>query len=264
MDMKKILIILFTLSLAFAGEGLPVLTLPSIAQDGYMPSSPVKKENGITFSYANWYLATDYSAISVKLNGYEIGFKGLMSNNIEIRGEVPTDIPVGTTSYYNTALYVGKKWDLNDKWSVKARANLLNERLFFATSWGGSLDAEVARTINVMGRVLTGVENLGWMSPLGSVGTNVPIRYYVGGDLIFNFFIVSLKGGINSDIDPFLRWGIRYFHPLFEISYSHDSLQRVHHVGADIKWNKFRIGYGQYFHQDGLGSPMMFSVGMIF
>ena len=70
--MKKILIILLTLSLAFAGEGLPVLTLPSIAQDGYLPSSPVKTENGITFSYANWYLASDYSAISVELNGYEM------------------------------------------------------------------------------------------------------------------------------------------------------------------------------------------------
>jgi len=262
MNMKKILIIFFTLSLAFAGEGLPVLTLPSIAQNGYMPSSPVKAENGITFSYANWYLATDYSAISVKFNGYDIGFKGLMSSDIEIRGEVPTDMPVGTTSYYNTALYIGKNWELNDKWSVNARANLLNERLYVATSWGGSLDAEVARTINVMGRVMVGVENLGWMSPLATVGTKVPTRYYLGGDLIFNFFIVSIKGGINPDVDPFLSWGIRYFHPLFEISYSHDSLQRVHHIGADIKWKNFRIGYGQYFHQDGLGSPMMFSISI--
>ncbi|MEA2076517.1 MAG: hypothetical protein U9O95_00685 [Candidatus Marinimicrobia bacterium] len=262
--MKKLILIIFALSIAFAGEGLPVLTLPTFAQDGYLPSSPVKNKSGVTFSYANWYLATDYSAISANFDDYEIGFKGLISDNIEIRGEVPTEQPVGTTAYYNTALYFGKKFEINDKWSIKARANLLSERLFYATSWGASLDAEVARTINVMGRVLVGVENLGWMSPLSIVGTQVPSRYYLGGDLIFNFFIVSIKGGINSDTDPFLRWGIRYFHPVFELSYSHDSLQRVHHAGAEIKWNNFRIGYGQYFHQDGLGYPMMVSFGMIF
>ncbi len=262
--MKKFITILFFISFAFAGEGLPVLTLPNIAQDGYMPSTPVKAENGITFSYANWYLATDYSAISAKFNGYEIGFKGLMSGNIEIRGDVPTDIPIGTTHYYNTALYAGKKWELNDKWSVMARANLLTERLFVATAWGGSVDAEVSRTINVMGRVLVGVENVGWISKLNQESTNLPGRYYVGGDLIFNFFIVSVRAGINSDVDPFLRWGIRYFHPVFEVSYSHDSMQRIHHVGADIKWKQFRIGYGQYFHQDGIGYPMMFSLGMSF
>lgn len=262
--MKKLLTLLLTVTLSFAVEGLPILTLPDLAQDGYFPQSPVKEENAATFSYANWYLATDYSAVAVKFDGYEIGFKGLMSDNIEIRGEVPADVPVGTTSYYNTALYVGKKFDINDKWSVRAKANLLTERLFYATSWGASVDAEVARTINVMGRLLAGAENVGWMSPLNNVGTQLPSRYYLGGDLIFNSFIVSLKGGINSDISPFLRWGVRYFHPLFELSYSHDSLQRVHHVGAEVKWKNFRIGYGQYFHQDGLGFPMMVSFGMTF
>ena len=258
----------FTLVLLFsvllANEGLPVLTLPNVAQDGYMASTPVKDDTCITFSYANWYLSTDYSVISYKINGYEIGFKGLMSNNIEIRGEVPSDIPVGTTAYYNTALYLGKKWEINDKWSVKARGSLVNERLFVATSWGGVVDAEVARTINVMGRVLGGVENLGLMSALSNVGTQVPTRYYVGGDVIFNFLILSVKGGINSEIDPFLRWGIRYFHPIFDITYSYDSFLRVHHIGADVKWKYFTIGYGQYFHLDGLGNPMMFSVGMNF
>lgn len=262
--MKKILAIFITFTLAFAGEGLPVLTLPSIAQDGYFPQTPVKSEDGVTFSYASWYLSTDYSSIKANFNGYEVGFKGLMSDNIEIRGDVPTDEPVGTTAYYNTALYVGKRFDLNDKWSIKARANLISESLFYATSWGGSVDAEIARTINVMGRVLVGTENLGWMSPLSMVGTDMPTRYYAGGDLIFNFLIVSIKAGINSDVDPFFRWGIRYFHPLFELSYSHDSLLRVHHIGAEIKWSKFRIGYGQYFNQDGLGYPAMLSVGMTF
>ena len=262
--MKKILTLLLIISISLAGEGLPVLTLPGIAQDGYFPQTPVKAENGVTFSYANWYLSTDYSAISARFNGYEVGFKGLMSDNIEIRGEVPTEDPVGTTAYYNTALYVGKRFDLNDKWTIKAKAKLISEKLFFASSWGGALDVEVARTFNVMWRVLAGVENLGWMSPLNTVGTQVPSRYYIGGDLIFNFFVASIKGGVNSDLDPFLRWGIRYFHPVFELSYSHDSLQRIHHVGAMIKWQQFRIGYGQYFHQDGLGYPMMVSFGMNF
>ena len=262
--MKKIFAIALLISFVFAGEGLPVLTLPDIAQNGYFPQTPVKVEKGVSFTYANWYLSTDYSNISVNFDGYEIGFKGLLSSNIEIRGEVPTDEPVGTTTYYNTSLYFGKNFELNDKWNIKAKASLISESLFYASSWGGALSAEVARTFNVNWRVLAGAENVGWMSPLNSVGTQVPSRYYLGSDVIFNFFVASIKGGVNSDMEPFLRWGIRYFHPLFELSYSHDSLQRIHHVGAEIKWKQFRIGYGQYFHQDGLGNPMMISFGIIF
>lgn len=262
--MKKIFILLLIFSISLAGEGLPVLTFPDLAQEGYFPQTPVKAEKGVTFSYANWYYATDYSAISAKFDGYDIGFKGLVSDNIEIRGEVPTDDPVGTTAYYNTTLYVGKRFDLNDKWMIKAKASLLSERLFYASSWGGALDAEVARTFNVMWRALAGVENLGWMSPLNTIGTQLPTRYYAGGDLILNFLIISVKTGINSDIEPFFRWGIKYFHPVFELTYSHDNLQNIHHVGAELKLSKFRIGYGQYFHQGGLGYPMMFSFGMTF
>ncbi|MCK4812841.1 MAG: hypothetical protein KAT14_02780 [Candidatus Marinimicrobia bacterium] len=261
---KKIIFTLSLVSFILAGEGLPVLTLPLLAQEGYFPSTPVKPKNGITFSYANWYYDTDYSAISVNYNTFSFGFKGLISGNIDIRGDVPTIDPVGSTSYYNSTLYVGKTWDLDDHWSIKGVANLLTERLFYATSWGASLDAEVAWTFNVRYRALLGVENLGAMTPLNNVPTNIPGRYYAGSDVIFNFFILSFKAGVTRDIDPYFRWGIRYFHPVFDISYSFDNLKQVHHVGADIKWKQFRIEYGQYFHQNGLGYPMMLSVGIHF
>ncbi len=262
--MKKILLLIISVSALLASEGVPVLSLPDFAQDGYMPSSPVYKEKGITFSYASWYLGTNYTSIITELDNIEFGFKGLLSSNIEIRGDVPTDTPVGTTQYYNSALFINKHWYVSDKWAFKAGLNLINEHLFVADSWGGAVNAEAIRKFNVNTRILAGVENLGWMSPLGSVGTNLPTRYYVGGDLIFNFLIVSLEAGINNDIDPYLRWSVRYFHPVFEITYSHDTLLKIHHVGADLKLSDFRIGYGQYFHSRGIGNPMMLSFGMVF
>lgn len=262
--MKKILLLFLSLTLLFAAEGLPVLTLPTFAQDGYMPSSPVYKEKGITFSYASWYMATNYTSIVSELGDYTFGFKGLMSGNIEIRGEVPTDEPVGITQYYNSTLFFNKCWILNDKWALRTGASFVNEKLFVANSWGATLDAQIVRSFNVNTRVMAGVENIGWMSTLSNAATNVPMRYYLGSDLIFNFLIVSLQTGINNDVDPYLRWGIRYFHPVFEITYSHDSLLKVHHLGADLKWDKFRIGYGQYFHSQGIGNPIMFSFGMVF
>lgn len=262
--MKRILLVMFGLSVLFASEGLPVLTLPTFAQDGYLPSTPVYKEKGVTFSYASWYLATDYTTIVSELNDISFGFKGLMSNNIEIRGEVPTDQAVGSTQYFNTSLFFNKKWYLSDKWELQTGASLINERLFVENSWGAAINASIARTFNVNTRVLAGVENLGWMSALSNVATELPTRLYLGSDLIFNFLILSLQAGVTNDIDPFIRWGIRYFHPIFEVTYSHDSLLKIHHVGADLKLNDFRIGYGQYFHSEGIGNPMMVSFGMVF
>lgn len=262
--MKKILVLILSISILFAAEGLPVLTLPTFAQDGYMPSSPVNKEKGVTFSYASWYMATNYTSLVSEMGDITFGFKGLMSDNVEIRGEVPTTEPIGTTQYYNSQLFVDKRWSLNDKWTLNTGASIVNEKLFVANSWGATFNAKIARTFNVNTRVMAGVENIGLMSSLSDVGTNVPMRYYLGSDFIFNFLIVSVQAGVNNDINPYFRWGVRYFHPVFEITYSHDTLLKVHHIGADLKWDKFRIGYGQYFHSEGIGSPMMFSFGMVF
>ncbi|MFA6617681.1 MAG: hypothetical protein WCT23_01240 [Candidatus Neomarinimicrobiota bacterium] len=263
--MKKILLVLFSLTVLFAGEGLPVLTLPTFAQDGYMPSSPVYKEKGITFSYASWYKATNYTSIVTELGDVTFGFKGLMSSDLEIRGEVPTDEPIGLTQYYNSTVFLNKNWNLNDKWTLNTGASLINEKLFIAGSWGGTVDMKIIRNFNVNSRVMLGVENIGWMSTLSNVATNIPARYYFGSDFIlFDFLILSMQAGVNNDIDPYLRAGIRYFHPVFELTYSHDTMLKVHHFGADLKWDKFRIGYGQYLHSQGIGSPMMFSFGMVF
>jgi hypothetical protein len=261
---KKIFLLIALSFGLFAGEGLPVLLFPSIAQDGYFPSIPFQKEDQINFSYANWYYDTDYSAITVNYRSYIFGFKGLISGNIDIRGEVPSDEAVGVTSYYNSALYAGKMWDLSERLRLKTLANVLTERLFYATSWGASLDAEAIWSINLRYRAMLGFENLGVMSPLLNMPTKTPARYYLGADVIFDFILLSLQGGLTRDLDPYYKLGLRYIHPVFDITYSYDNLNLMHHVGADIKWKNYRIGYGQYFHQRGLGYPMMFTVGMLF
>ncbi len=262
--MKKICMAFCLFGWMFAGEGLPVLTMPELAQEGYLPPASASGRNEISFSYANWYYQTNYSTITAVYDSWIFGFKGLISGNIEIRGEVPDDQPVGTTAYYNTALYAGKKWDIDDHWRIKASAALLTERLFYASSWGASLDAEAAFAFNANYRVLLGFENVGVMTPLNTVPTRLPGRYYAGGEVLFDSFGLSLIGGVTGGMDPFIRWGVRYTHPVFDLTYSYDNIQRIHHAGADIKWNQFRIGYGQYFHTGGLGYPMMFTVGIMF
>jgi hypothetical protein len=261
---RKIFFIISMAAVLFSAEGIPVLLFPSIAQDGYIPSIPFKQEDQINFSYANWYYDTDYSSIKVNYRNYTFGFKGLISGNIDIRGDVPQDEPVGVTSYYNSSLYAGKKWELNDKWSLNTTANILTERLFYATSWGASLDAEAIWNFNMRYRAMIGFENLGIMSPLLDAPTNLPGRYYLGGDVVFSSVLLSLQGGVTRDLNLYYRAGLRYIHPVFDITYSYDNLNMIHHVGADIKWNNYRIGYGQFFHQNGLGYPMMFTVGMLF
>ena len=262
--MKKFVICVLSAAALFAAEGLPVLTFPDIAQDGYFPSVPVRQKNGINFSYASWYYDTDYSVIAANYDNYFFGFKGLMSGNIDIRGDEPSVEPVGSTSYYNTVLFAGRSWMLDDHWTFNTAVKLLNERLFYASSWGAAVDAELVWTFNVRYRAMAGVENIGMMTPLNEAPTETPNRYYLGGDVIFNFFILSARAGFNRDLDPYYRLGVRYIHPVFDITYTFDNLQHTHHVGADVKWDKFRVGYGQFFHTEGLGTPVMFTFGMLF
>jgi hypothetical protein len=261
---KLIVLCVGLLTLLFAGEGLPVLTFPKLAHEGYFPGAPPKKENGIHFSYANWYYDTDYSSIIAVYDSYRFGFQGLVSGNIDIRGDVPSTDPVGTTAYYNTALHAGRDWYLNDQWSLQTTLKLINERLYYAGSWGLAADVDLVYKISPGLRALAGFENLGRMSALLNEHTKTPARYYLGGDMIFSSFLLSFKGGFSGDMAAFFRIGAAYCHPIFDVRYSYDYLQRIHHLGAVLKWNEFRIGYGQFFHQNGLGNPMMFTVGMQF
>ncbi|MDD3715485.1 MAG: hypothetical protein PHT46_00090 [Candidatus Marinimicrobia bacterium] len=261
---RKIAISMLIGAVLLAGEGLPVLTLPRLAQEGYFPSPSMQEENSVHFSYASWYYDTDYSSINAYFDHYHIGFQGLISGNIEIRGDVPQTEPVGTTAYYNTVFFAGRNWVLNSSFSVKTTLKFVTERLYYASSWGGAADLEAVYAFQSPFRLLCGVENIGMMSPLLNQNTQLPTRYYLGADGRFNAFIVSLKAGTGNDGALFYRLGAAYVHPLFDVHYSFDRLQGVHHVGADLKWNKIRIGYGQYFHQRGLGYPMMFSIGLCF
>ncbi|MDZ7821084.1 MAG: hypothetical protein U5N26_04295 [Candidatus Marinimicrobia bacterium] len=262
--MKRILIISLLFTYMIAGEGFPALTFPELAQDGYFPSVPAKAEDRIDFSYASWFYDTDYSVLSAHYGNYYFGFKGLISGNIEIRGDQPSPEPVGTTAYYNTVLYAGRSWEFNGRWTANTKIKLLNERLFYASAWGAAADAEAVFSFNARYRALAGVENIGYMSALNEVPTRIPARYYVGGEVTFNVFILSLEAGLNRDLDTYYRFGARYVHPVFDISYSYDKIQMTHHIGADVKWSKYRVGYGQFFHREGLGNPLMFTFGMQF
>lgn len=251
-------------SLLSAAEGLPVLTLPRTAIEGYSPVNPNQAGNGVLFSYSGWYYDTDYSSITGQYGDYQFGFQGLISGNIEIRGNVPSQEPVGTTAYYNTALYAGKNWHFAESWLLLTRAKIINERLYYAGSWGAAADAEMAFAPKPEWYVAAGFENLGRMSPLLNEYTRLPSRYYLSAAINFRSFTLSAKGGISGDLAAFYRIGIGYIHSVFQINYSYDNLQRVHHFGAALKWNNFQVAYGQFFHQNGLGYPMMFTIGMQF
>lgn len=251
-------------TLLYAGEGLPVLTLPRTAHEGYCPANFTEEDKGILFTYAGWYYDTDYSSILVNYGDYQFGFQGLISGNIEIRGDVPSVEPVGTTAYYNSTLYAGKNWQLADDWSLYTRAKIINERLYYAGSWGAAADAGLVYAPKYGWQARAGFENLGRMSALLNEHTRLPGRYYLGGSLYFRSFALSLNGGVSGDLAAFYRLGVSYIHKLFSVNYSYDNLQGIHHVAAALKWNNFHIAYGQFFHQSGLGYPMMFTIGMQF
>lgn len=251
-------------ALLYAGEGLTVLSLPRTAQEGYCPANFTGEEKGILFTYAGWYGDTDYSSILVNYRDYQFGFQGLISGDIEIRDDVPTVEPIGTTAYYNSALYAGKNWQLADEWSLYTRAKMINERLYYSGSWGAAADAELLYAPKPGWQARAGFENLGRMSALLNEHTRLPVRYYLGGSMYLRSFALSLNAGVSGDLAAFYRLGVSYIRQLFSVSYSYDNLQRVHHVGAALKWKNFNIAYGQFFHQNGLGYPMMFTIGIQF
>ncbi|MEA1985922.1 MAG: hypothetical protein U9N76_00355 [Candidatus Marinimicrobia bacterium] len=261
-----ILIIVFGFIINLSANfGMPGLSLPNDIVSGYNYNlvSILKqneiKQNSFYTAYSPWMYDTKYSVINYNFDKGFIGFRGLLSDGIEIRGEQPSDDPVGETQYYNFA-FGGGKFFKKDKMTVGISADILFEKLYYETSWGFELSSIFKYKISEIINPYVGFENLGMMNNLSNQSTSLPTKYYLGNELKLKSIHLGTSMGMDNELEMFYRLDVHYLNKIGNLSVGYSSYESVFHYGIQVFIKNYSIGFGQFIYTDELKSPFMFSV----
>jgi hypothetical protein len=252
----------------FANFGLPGLSLPNDILTGYnydlVSMLKQNKIEGKLFyaAYSPWMYDTKYSVINYSFKDGFVGFKGLLSDEIEIRGEQPTDEPVGETQYYNCAIGGGKFFK-KDKLIIGISGNVLFEKLYYQTAWGFSINSMFQYKFNEFYKPYVGVDNLGKMGKLEDESTALPTKYFAGNDFNFGNIKVGTSLGMDNDQEVFYRLSAYYLNKYGTISTGYSSYEDVFHYGIQVFIKNYAIGFGQFIYREELQSPFMFSISIM-
>ncbi len=269
----KYSVILIILIVAFgsnllANYGMPGLSLPNDVISGYnYELHSIMKQNKIRNSsfytaYSPWMYNTKYSVINYSFNDAFVGFKGLLSDGIEIRGEQPTDEPVGETQYYNFALSGGKFFK-KDKLTIGISGDILFEKLYYQSAWGFSINSIFQYEFNEFYKPHIGVENLGKLQKLKNKATALPTKYYVGNEFNFQKIKINISLGIDNSQEIFYRLNSYCSNKYGVISTGYSSYEEVWHYGLQVFIKKYAIGFGQFIYSNNINSPFMFSISIM-
>lgn len=250
-----------------ANFGLPGLSLPNDILTGYnydlvsmLKHSKVSKKLFYA-AYSPWMYDTKYSVINYSFGDGFVGFKGLLSDEIEIRGEQPTDEPAGETQYHNFAFGGGKFFKI-DKLTIGISANVLFEKLYYQSAWGFSVNSLFKYDFNEFFKPYAGVDNLGKIEKLAEEPTALPTKYFVGNEYDFKNIKVRASLGMDNDQEVFYRLGAYYFNKYGIISTGYSSYEKVWHYGIQVFIKNYTIGFGQFISAEELKSPFMFSIAI--
>ncbi len=269
----KFLLIIFILiaivsSNLFANFGLPGLSLPNDIVIGYnydlvsmLKYNQTSKKSFYT-AYSPWMYDTKYSVINYSFGDGFVGFKGLLSDGIEIRGEQPIDEPAGETQYYNCAFRGGKFFKI-DKLTIGISGNVLFEKLYYQSAWGFSFNSLFKYEFNEFFKPYVGVDNLGKMEKLEDKSTALPTKYFIGNEYNFKNIKVGTSLGMDNDQEIFYRLGAYYFNKYGIISTGYSSYEDVWHYGIQVFIKNYVIGFGQFINTEELKSPFMFSIAIM-
>ena len=252
----------------FANFGLPGLSLPNDILTGYnydlVSMLKQNKIEGKLFyaAYSPWMYDTKYSVINYSFKDGFVGFKGLLSDEIEIRGEQPTDEPVGETQYYNSAIGGGKFFK-KDKLIIGISGNVLFEKLYYQTAWGFSINSMLQYKFNEFYKPYVGVDNLGKMGKLEDESTALPTKYFAGNEYNFRNIKVGTSLGMDNDQEIFYRLSAYYLNKYGTISTGYSSYEDVFHYGIQVFIKNYAIGFGQFIYREELQSPFMFSISIM-
>ncbi len=273
---KKYHFILLTLlaGFAYAGTGLTVLSLPedpvrgwsTVGSDSFAGASswPVfLPEDGTHYhaSHTFWMFDTPYSRVMAGNRKFFAGASFLMTEGIEIRTDVATEQPIDETGYYNGTLFAGREWIINPKFRIGTTGQIVFERLYHASALGLAVNVAGAYRLSEHAFVTAGVKNLGKMQQLYRKSTPLPLNIYSGVFIAYK----GLRTGFDVNIDENGEFAgdclLEYrLDKIFSAGLSYSGVTNSWHVGGKLHYKQLDIGVGQFFLQDQIAYPVMFTL----
>jgi len=264
--MKKIIISTLILLLGLplsAAEAMNILLIPSSLSQAYLPQAlPPLSQDSRQFEllYSQWLFDTHTSSFSWRGAHRLLQARFLQSGGIEVRGEQPTDEPAALTDYLSAALYYGRWLDWQN-WHFHGGANILYERLWYASSFGIAADFSFSRALSENLSLGGGLLHLGKMNTLDDDPTPLPMRAFGGLDYSYDILSMSVYGLLNRDGEPGA-----VIHSSFKLvnaaklNASYATFEKAFMAGADIIVKEWTLAFGFVYFQENLQSPLLFSV----
>jgi len=181
--MKKIFCLIIVINFAFA-IGLRALIIPQNAillatsstgiayNFNLNPANLYQENNFFSFSSNNWLVDIKGQKVSMLYNTNNgknpsyLSMESLTDDNIELRGEIPNDTPLGYLGAYWYAVEFGQTLDLkqlnnniNFEFGYKIKINY--SKLYTSSMYGYSIDLGMNKQINEYNSIGLVVKNLG-------------------------------------------------------------------------------------------------------
>jgi len=277
----------FILSGFLYATGTQFLTIPSNGLEMAIGSSSVHKNSinpasisanksglYLDMSHGSWLANSKISSLLMLFPGENrhlgVNLKYVEIDDLELRGNTPTDEPLSTWGASGFALGALGSWDIMGmKFGLALRWVRMD--LYTENSNGFSADIGLIKQLTSKMKLGAAILNMGQMSTLKSVVPTLPNRVLVSTSYLFSSREFSneftLGGEISTLVDGFifhtsnetnwhnltLRQGSKFSKEVTEISF-----------GAGFNFGIYNLNYGILIGSQGLGIPQMIDFSINF
>lgn len=267
--------------------GTQFLTIPSNGLELAIGSSPIQKNSinpasisanksglFLDVSHGSWLADSKISSLLMLFPGDNIHFgvnlKYVEIDNIELRGDTPTDEPLATYGANGFALGAVGSWDMLGM-KIGAALRWVRIDIYTENSKGFSADIGLIKQLTSKMKIGAAILNMGKMSTLRSEEPQLPNRalasvsymfstrefsneFTLGGEIsaLVNGFILHTSNETNWH-NLTLRQGTKFSKEVTEISF-----------GAGFRFGIYHLNYGILIGSHGLGLPQMLDLTINF
>jgi len=251
-----------------AETGFILNELPSVNEGGfyrlYTPSASEDGTADLHLQHGFWYYSAALSSAAYSGRVWRSGFRYLSIGDIEVRGDQPSDEPLGETGYYAADLWLGRSLELAGG-MLDLRGSLLFERLYYASARGLSLDLHYRRELSETLKLQLALDNLGSMEALETEESSLPLAMRAGlhYDLSGLNTQIAFAAGYHAAGETFAELYACYrYGQNAAVHGSYSSLYRAFHIAPSLRFGKYSFGLGKYFYTAGFDSPSMLNVAV--
>lgn len=267
--------------------GTQFLTIPSnglelsigsntVYKNSINPASITANKSGLflDMSHGSWLADSKISSLLMLFPGDKVHFgvnlKYVEIDDLELRGETPTDEPLATYGANGFALGAVGSWDMLGM-KIGAAFRWVRINLYTENSNGFSVDIGLIKQLSSKLKVGAAILNMGKMSILKSEEPKLPNRALASASYLFSAREFSNEFTLGGEISTLVNGFI--LHTSNETNWHNLTLRQSSKLskevteisfGAGFRFGIYNLNYGILIGSHGLGIPQMFDLTIYF